>query len=118
MLNILMQDFFVAGVLNDPWSPYAGLTARWVDTTAIPTRMTQFQQEWRQMVTELGVPPGVIIQLAYPEVEAILTEWGVDIKELKNPEVFEALLKAGLFGGIPTDQQEEAEPEEESAVAA
>jgi len=105
-LQIIRDGFVEAVLINDKWSPYSGLTSKWIDATAIPTRAMMMETEWAPLMKIGGVPPGAIVELAYPEVKAILESWGVDIKTLKPPELLAAMLKAGMVA--PAEEEEAA----------
>jgi len=113
-LEIIRDDFVDAVLVNDPWSPYSTLTTKWIDTTAIPTRAELMEKEWAPLMKE-GLPVGTVLEAAYPELVAILESMGVDIRDIKPPQLIAAMLKAGI---IPPELEEMAvmapPPEEET----
>jgi hypothetical protein len=115
MLNIIREDFLENEIIDDPWSPYGELTAKWVDVSAIPTRAERMEKEWVPMMRRGGLPLGAIIESDYPEMKAILEAQGIDIWALQPPELEAAMIRAGFIEGeeVPEEEREEEEAEEE-----
>jgi len=121
MLNIIRKDFLENEIIDDPWSPYGGLIAKWVDVSAIPTRAERMEGEWVPMMRRGGLPLGAVIESDYPELRAILEERGIDIWALQPPELEAAMIRAGFVEGEEVEEEEvedeeEAEGEEEDAT--
>ena len=111
MLRVIEEDFIAATILQDPYSPYGGLTTEWVDESTIPSRAEKMETEWVPLMEE-GLPIWTVLENAYPEVVAQLEAAGIDPKGLLPPQVVTAMLKQGLGPAAPTEE-EVAENEEE-----
>jgi len=120
LLNIIQTDLIENEIIDDPWSPYGGLTAKWIDVSAIPTRAEKMEKEWVPMMRRGGLPLGAIIESDYPELKAVLEEQGIDPWALQPPELEAAMIRAGFVEGEEVEEErpeEEAEEEEEDAEA-
>ena len=82
----------------------------WVDKSSIPSRAEKMSAELMPLM-EQGLPLWVALESEYPEILALLKAGDVDPKELLPPQVMTAMIKAGLLGGTPVEEDGEGEAE-------
>lgn len=107
MLRVIEEDFIAATIINDPYSPYGGLTTEWVDKSMIPTRAEKMRDLWGPLMKDGGLPIWPVLEADFPEVTAMLTAAGVDPRGLQAPAIVAAMLKMGLGPAAPTEGEEE-----------
>ena len=114
MLRIIEEDFIAATILQDPYSPYGGLTTEWVDGSVAPaTRAERMENLWIPLMKEGGLPIEPVLRMDFPEVVAQLEAEGIDPKDLLSPAIMVAMLKQGRGPATPTEEIVEGEEEEE-----
>lgn len=111
MRQILRDDFVEGFVIQDPWSLYQNLTSRWVDTTAIPSPMEMFTTVWLPLIKEAGLPIAAVLEF-FPEMLAVLQDLDIDPKELQNPAIVAAMIKAAA---APAPVRTESRAEDRAA---